>query len=104
MNTKKKKYSVSGLKKSVTESVAERLAITIESQLVDLEKIKQMAMEDKQLKVAISAIAEQNKMLGFYSPEKKDVSITGIQIVTKDQEMSELVESLNESGEEVTND
>ena len=63
-----------------------------------------MAMEDRQLKVAISAIAEQNKMLGFYSPEKKDVSISGIQIVTKDQEMSELVESLNESDNRGTDD
>lgn len=72
----------------------EGLQITRESQLRDLEMVKQKSMAVNQYKPFISAIQEQNKMLGYYATEKKDINITGVQIVTKDEEMKSLLSNL----------
>lgn len=66
------------LKKPIEDALINSLIITKESQLKDLEAVKQMAISDKQYKAIISAIAEQNKMLGLYLPEKQEIEITSM--------------------------
>jgi phage terminase small subunit len=96
LNNIKIKDRIAELMKPIQASMINSLIITKESQLKDLENVKQKALKDDLLKIVISAITEQNKMLGFYEAEKKEVTLTGVQIITKDNEMSDLINNLKE--------
>jgi phage terminase small subunit len=96
LNNVKVRAKLSELMKPIQDRLSESLKITKESQLRDLQSVKEIALKDNQLKTVISAITEQNKMLGFYEAEKKELSITGVQIITKDNEMNSLVNDLKE--------
>ena len=69
-------------------------------QLIELERLKDISIENKNYKIAIECLKEQNKMLGLYAVEKNEIAVTGVQIITKDAEMTALVNGLIE--EEVT--
>ncbi|MEL4306726.1 hypothetical protein [Joostella sp. CR20] len=49
--------------------VSQRLDISFESQLNDLEGIKVSSKNERRYSEAISAVKEQNKMLGFYEKD-----------------------------------
>ena len=55
-----------------------------------------MSLGKKDYKTFVTAIAEQNRMLGLHEAEKKDVSVTGVQLVVKDLEQAALIDSLKE--------
>ena len=82
--------------KELSAEVSKELNITRESQLKDLEKVKELSLGKKDYKTFVTAIAEQNRMLGLHEAEKKDVSVTGVQLVVKDLEQAALIDSLKE--------
>jgi hypothetical protein len=54
----------------LNEEAAETVGITRASQLHDLQKIKISATKDGNHSAAVSAAAEQNRMLGWHAPTK----------------------------------
>lgn len=70
--------------------------IDSDRQLIELERLKDISIECKNYKIAIECLKEQNKMLGLYAVEKKEIAVTGVQIITKDAEMTALVNGLIE--------
>jgi phage terminase small subunit len=78
LNNVKVKRRIAELKEIVNEPILAKLIITRESQIQDLEKIKMLCMDSGQFKTAINAITEENKLLGLYEAEKKDISINTI--------------------------
>lgn len=61
----------------VTNAALARSVYSVEGQLEKLEAIYTLAMADEQYSTAVKVIGEQNKMLGFLAPERKDVNVTG---------------------------
>lgn len=53
-------------KRSKQENTSNRLQITLEGQLLELDDLKSLSKDDKRYNEAISAVKEQNKLLGFY--------------------------------------
>ncbi len=82
-----KPYIQAYLKKA-QEKTSKKLEVTRESQIAELEQIKGLALTPSgeygnlELKTVISAIQEQNKMLGFLAPEKRSVDVTTNTVVS----------------------
>lgn len=53
------------------KKLADKLEITRESQLADLQAVKEKALADNQYNAVIRAIETQNKMLGFNDPTEQ---------------------------------
>ncbi len=65
--------------KELKKEGEKRSEITFDSQLNDLEKFKQLAAEKERYQDAISAIKEQNKMLGYYEKDNTQ-KVTNVNI------------------------
>ncbi len=59
---------------ALREQTSKALDITSESQLFDLEAIKQEAGKEKNFSAMISAIIEQNKLLGFHKAKERIIT------------------------------
>lgn len=62
---------------SLQKQLSEKTMITRESQIKELEELKQLAKEAGEYKTAINAIEVQNKMLGLNEPAKLDLTSKG---------------------------
>jgi phage terminase small subunit len=79
-----------------TSETSQKLQISFESQLQDLEDIKGLAKKKSKYGDAISAVKEQNKMLGYYEKDNEQKS----NIVTetreeRDKRIEELIRKRN---------
>ncbi len=83
-----KKPDIVAYLKKAQEKTSKKLEVTRESQIAELEQIKSLALTPSgeygnlELKTVISAIQEQNKMLGFLAPEKRSVDVTTNTVVS----------------------
>jgi phage terminase small subunit len=81
-NTPKVSLRIEELKEKHAERAEIKHGITFDSQLMDLERYKILAAEKERYQDSISAVKEQNKMLGFYekdNEQKKPVNIPVIE-------------------------
>lgn len=53
-------------KQEKAKDTAEKMSITLESQLLDLEEVKVLAKEKKSFSDVVNALKEQNKLLALY--------------------------------------
>lgn len=53
------------------KELSDNLNITLESQIVELGRLKKLAEEDKKYSDSINALKEQNKLLALYSEHNK---------------------------------
>ncbi|EIJ37775.1 hypothetical protein JoomaDRAFT_0741 [Galbibacter orientalis DSM 19592] len=60
--------------------VSQKLDVTFENQLQDLEDIKVESKKESKYSDAIAAIKEQNKMLGFYEKDNNQKKIDNVVI------------------------
>jgi len=68
---------------NLTKITAESLKITRENQIKNLENIKETSILKVDMKPALIAIIEQNKMLGFDKPEPNNLTKPNISDLTK---------------------
>ena len=67
-------------KKTKQSNTANKLQITLESQLIELNELRRLAKEDDKFNDAINAIKEQNKLLALYKDhnEQKKPETTNV--------------------------
>ena len=70
-------YKVKSYLNSKQQETSTELQITFESQLLDLEWVKDTAKEKQSLSDYVNALKEQNKMLGHYAPDRVDHTTKG---------------------------
>lgn len=63
-------------KESKQLETSSKLQITLESQLQELQELKQLAKEDNRFNDAINAVKEQNKLLALYKEHNEQQSQT----------------------------
>ena len=68
------KLNVQNYIEKLKEKTAKQLSITRESQVQELNELKQMAKELAEVNNAIKAIEVQNKMLGLNEPETVNIN------------------------------
>ncbi len=68
------KLNVQKYIEKLKEKTAKQLSITRESQIQELNELKQMAKELAEVNNAIKAIEVQNKMLGLNEPETLNIN------------------------------
>ena len=68
------KLNVQNYIEKLKEKTAKQLSITRESQIQELNELKQMAKELAEVNNAIKAIEVQNKMLGLNEPETLNIN------------------------------
>lgn len=88
----------------INNATLARSVYSVEGQLEKLEAIYTLAMADEQYSTAVKVIGEQNKMLGFLAPERKDVNVTG-EVTHRVEHVSETdrwLESIAVGGSEVS--